>query len=501
MSRTRNSAWNVTTGLVYALASAAAIFFSTPLLLRWLGPERLGAFRTLTDWIGHLTFFELGLGGALLAALAARIGQNNHAAVARMLAAGLRAYFWVTFTQIVSGIALVVSLPYLITLNQLSNTELRTAGTVALLPIVLTPLLVFRALAESRQRGYLNWLLLTAQVLIMTGLSLLTARLGWGLIGQSVAFAAAQVPTLFALTWDGMRAYREAWKAAPDHTDQNVLGGLRKPTFIHGLTDRIGLLSDNIVIAWILGPTAVVPFFLTQQMAVLAQSQLRGLGQATWAGLAELSARGDDDSLRMRLLELTGMVSGLSLAVLIPIAAYNQSFVRIWVGRDFYAGDLVTGLACFNVMLWSIYTLWGWVLLGTGHIRHWVPYSIASTLVNVTVSVFGTFTLGVIGPMVGSAFGSLLVTSWALPRVLRFIFGISPWALWRAALVPFRWGLLYLSVIWVVASKIPPQGWLDLITWMGLWTAGGIILWWKLSLQSDERNEWRARLRRTLIFQ
>jgi O-antigen/teichoic acid export membrane protein len=498
MSRTRNSAWNVSAGIAYALASAVASLIAAPLLLRWLGTERLGAYRTLTDWIGYLTFFELGLSGALMATLAGRIGQGDRAAVTRMMATGLRAYRRVRLAQFGGALALVAAFPYLISLNHLTKGELRIAAAVAVLPLGFTPLLVFRALAEARQRGYLNWLLMTAQILVMTGLSLVAARAGWGLIGQGAAFAAAQIPTLLVLAWDGTRAYREAWKAAPDPADRNALWGLSWPTFIHGLTDRVGIVSDNIIIAWILGPAAVVPFFLTQQLISLAQSQLRGLGNATWAGLAELYARGDEARLRMRLLELTGMVSGLGLAVLMPIAAFNRFFVQLWVGREAYAGGAVTDLACFNALVWGIYALWGWMLLGTGHIRRWMPFAILSTLVNVVVSMIGTATIGVAGPLVGTTTGLLLVNSWALPRTLHQVFGIPPRMLWGAALAPLRWSLPYAAALWAVALYLPPKGWLGLVTLMSLGTVGGSALWWRLSLGSQERIEWQTRLRSVL---
>jgi O-antigen/teichoic acid export membrane protein len=499
MSRTRNSVWNWAGGLAYTLVVAAASLLATPLLLRWLGPERLGAYRALTDWIGYLTFFELGLGGALMAAFANRIGQGNRAAVMGMLTAGLRAYCRVTLAQLAGGMILVVALPHVISLDHLSQGELRAAGAIALLPVVFTPLLVFRVLVEACQHGYINWLLLTVQVLVMTGLSLLAAHRGGGLIGQSMAFAVAQILILLALAWGGARVYRGVWRAVPAQADRHALWGLSWPTFVHGVTDRIGLVSDNIVIAWILGPAAVVPFFLTQQLVALVQFQLRGLGQATWAGLAELYARGDEVRLRTRLVELTGVVSGLSLAALAPIGAYNRFFVHLWVGRDAYAGEAVTGLACFNVFLWAVYTLWGWVLLGTGHIKQWVPFAILATLVNVVVSVLGTAVLGLAGPLVGTTAGLVLITSWALPRVLHNTFRIPPWTLWRAALPPLRWGLPLVVILRVVAGYHRPSGWPELCAAVGLGAAAGLALWWRLSLGSEERLAWWARLRSVLV--
>ena len=501
MSRTRNSAWNLAAGLGYALASAGASLIATPLLLRWLGTERLGAYRALTDWIGYLMFFDVGLNGALMASFARRIGQSDGTGVRRMVVAGLRAYRRVALVQLVGGIALIIALPYLLSLSHLSDRELRIAVAVALLPFVFTPLLVFRALAEARQRGYINWLMATAQVLVTNGLLLFAARAGWGLAGQSMVFAVAQIPSLLVLAWDGLRAYHGVWKTISEQADRTTLWRLSWPTWIHALTDRVGLVSDNIVIAWMLGPAAVVPFFLTQQLALLAQGQLRGLSNATWAGLAELSALGDNIKLQARLVELTGMVSGLGLAILMPIAAYNRVFVHLWVGANSYAGDAITGLACLNAWLWAIFALWGWVILGAGHIRQWVPFAIFSTLVNIVISLIGTTMLGLIGPLLGTTAGLLLVTSWALPRTLHQIGGILPRALWRAALRPLLWSLPYGLSLWLAAKFVPPTNWINFPAMIGLGMIAGLILWWRLSLGRTERQQWQARFRNVLSLE
>ena len=176
------------------------------------------------------------------------------------------------------------------------------------------------------------------------------------------------------------------------------------------------MLSDNIVISLILGPAAVVPFWLTQKLASLAQNQFLSIGNSTWAGLVELHTRGETQKFQARLLELTGLVSGLSLAVLAPLAAYNKSFITLWVGETNYAGTAVTLLVCLNVWLWGILHLWGWVLQGTGHLTAWTPYALAFLSVNLAASIGGTYVVGLAGPLLGTAAGLLLVKSWAMPR-------------------------------------------------------------------------------------
>src|SRR5262245_50831799 len=206
------------------------------------------------------------MGGALMAAFAMKIGQEDSAGLSRMIGAGLRVYSTVMIGSLTGGIALVAAMPVVIPSKDLGSGELRISAAITLLTLLLTPLLVFRALADARQRSYIYWLLLSAQIVLITGLSLLMAWAGWGLIGQTLAWTVSQAPALLVLGWDCVRKYGGMWSVSSDRADRKVLWGLGRSTFAHMMADRIGLVSDNIVIAWILGPTALAPFFLTQQL-------------------------------------------------------------------------------------------------------------------------------------------------------------------------------------------------------------------------------------------
>ena len=154
----------------------------------------------------------------------------------------------------------------------------------------------------------------------------------------------------------------------------------------------------------------------------------------------------------------------------------------------------MTILACLNAVLWGIFALWGWALLGTGHIAWWVPFALLSTLVNVVVSVLGTVAFGLVGPLLGTTAGLGLVTSWALPRVLHRALAIPPRELWRAVLSPLRWGLAFAVVLQAVAAYYHPVDWFELIAVAGPSVAVGLVLWWRLSLGREDRSAWRARL-------
>lgn len=493
MSRTRRSAWGVASGLTFTAVTLVTGLVSTPWILHWLGAERFGTFKVLMDWIAYLALLDLGLSGSVVARLAPAVGRGDRGAVRALLAASLRLYLWLVAVMVAAGALLVFALPWVVPVEAITSREIRLAGLLLLAPLLLTPASVFRALAEARQRAYKVSLLLTVQAVLTTGLLVLTAWLGWGLVGQATATLLAQVPAAIVLARDGLREYGAVWRERPDPEAMRSVWSLNWPTFAFTLSSRFALHSDTVIVAWALGPVLVTPFILTQRLIAIGLTQLQGVGNATWAGLVELHSQGHDATFARRLAELTAMISGLGVIGLGLIAVFNADFIGRWVGSENFAGETVTILACVNAWALAIFSLWGWLLSGTGNIGRWVPYAMAFMAINVVVSVTGTLTLGLVGPLLGTLVGFLTVHAWGMPRVLRQLFGIGIGELWRPALVPLTWALPYVAVWWVIADRQGPLGWLSMLAQMAVCGAGGLALWWFLGLGPGGRTDWRHR--------
>jgi O-antigen/teichoic acid export membrane protein len=494
MNRVSRSAWSLSSGLFATLVSLCIGIFSTPLLLHWLGSERFGVYRVLVDWAGYIALLEFGLGGALAARLATAHGRRDERAIRGLIGAGLRLYGRLTLVMLAAGLMWIIALPRLINFRTVGTFELRAAAVTLLLLTTLTPLMVFRIVKESQQRGYIVSLLLTAQSVLTTALLLAFAWAGWGLIGQCLGTLVAQLFFLLALLWDGLRGNPGVLREPAAPSVSRDLWKLNWPTFLFNLSGRAGLLTDNIIVAGILGSTAVAPFYLTQRLATLALAQLQGIGNATWAGLVELHSQGREEVFRRRLLELTGVVSSLGLCVLGPLAAYNHHFVARWVSAGNFAGETVGVMACVNVWLWAVFSLWGWPISGTGNIARYAPYAVAAAAFNLAVSLAATATLGVIGPLLGTFSAFVLIQSWGMTKVLRQLFGLSPMELWRTALQPLWWAGAYAAGTWWWAHQHTPQSWTELLVEMALVEFVGIGLWWLVGCNAEARRTWVGRV-------
>jgi O-antigen/teichoic acid export membrane protein len=494
LSRTRRSAWNFGTAFVSTTVTVLLGFVGTPIIIRLLGVERFGAFRVLIDWLGNLALLDFGVSGSVSARLAPRIATGDQSGVFDILAAGLRTELKVTAAMFLGGLGLVVALPHLMHSRSFGATELRLSACILMIPAIWTPLSVFRGLLDARQQSYSINMLLTVQAMLTTCLLIAAAWAGWGLIGQAAGMALAALPLASLLLFRGLAEFRGVFTARPTQAALAEVRSLSLPTFIFSLTSRAALSSDNILIAWIVGPAAVAPFFLTQRLAQVVQSQLQGIGNATWAGMVELHAQGHSGRFCSRLMELTSLVSGIGLVVLIPVAAYNRNFMSLWVGSRQYANDWVTVLACLNAWIWSITSLWGWPISGAGYIAAWTPYAICFAVINIAISVVGTEFAGLAGPLIGTLSGFVLVHVWAMPRVLGQIFGRSLRSLWTPVLIHLIWAVPFGVVVWWMARNRAPVGWLMLAVESGLTALIGLSFCW-FGFAAGLRDELWTRLR------
>lgn len=498
ISRTRKSAWTFLSQLLFAMVTTTLAVVATPLLLRYLGEERFGAFRVMVDWVGYIALLDLGLSGGLIGCLGRAIARADRTAVHSIISASLRMFCRLSVGMLIAGLVLAAFAPRLVASQTLTSYEIRTATLIMVIPSLAVPLAVFRSLLECQQRGYILNCLLIVQSVGTVGLSLACAAAGWGLVGQAVGTVLGQLPLVAFLFLTGVRNYPGIWRICPDRQAVQQFRSLNWPTFWFTLSGRIAFFSDNILIGFLIGPAAVAPFYLTQRFAGLIQVQLQAVGNSTWAGLVELHTS-NAEAFKQRLVELTEMVSGLGLVCIGPIVAYNPHLLRLWVGNAGFAGDAVSTLACMNVWLSAICSLWGWPITGVGEIRRLLPYVVLSTVINVMASLLCTFKLGLIGPLLGTMIAFAAISSWAIPRVLQNVFGIDPKRLWFAALSPFAWALPNGLLWWWLARNHRPNNWAMLGVEIMAAATSFLVLWWIVQLSPAQRAVWHHRFR--LAFQ
>ena len=473
---------------------------ASPLLAEWLGAGPFGAVRTMSEATGLLTLLELGLSGALGPLMSRAIGLNNEADLQKAVVAGSRGYFRVSLWIIVVGVAVTpVIVWFAPDLSPAEVNDLRTAWVVGLgvfLPMSLLPL---RSVVEAEQRGYVINLLLTAQSLLMTGIALTLARSSWGITGQSIAIVASVWVFNLILATMVFRAHpgllKQCLAAPTDPETRKAMQGLSWPVLLINIFGRLSMLTDNLVIARALGEKKVTSLFFTQRLVVLGQLVLQGIGNATWAALADLHAKGELALFNRRLVELSRLVAVLAAVGLGPVIAYNHAFFRLWTnGNQIYEGDFVVVVASVNVFLVALQSLWCWCFTATGQVRRIVPMTVIGSTLNLTASIILVHYVGVVGPLLGTSLGLGLLGLWVLPLQLNKAFGTSPLELVKAALPSFLWAVVSASGLRWLTRFHQPESWLTLGLEMSIAALLSLAFSAAFLLSTEERSMWRTRL-------
>lgn len=497
--RTKRSIVNFGSIVAFQLLTMSIGIVCTPLLLKWLGDDRYGAFRAASDLTNYLNLLELGLSGSLMSLLAHAVGVGDSHYIYLTLVTGIKAYLKITLSIVLTGIGLGIFITHLVPVTDALVSDLQTGYWIGLLAILALPLSPFRLLADASQRSYFANIFLGLQSVVITSLSLLLAWLKWGISGQYLALILGTIVFQLIMCWDSIRRYPNLWSVWHDRKAQapieKQLWQLNKSTFILKLSGQLSLFTDNIIISYLLSPATVVPFFITQRLTALVQSQIQGIGNSSWAAMAELYAQEKYEQFNARTIELTRLVVIMSCALMTPIVAYNHYFVELWVGSDRFGGDGVTILAATNGLLLGILSLWGWLFAGTGQQAKLVRLNVISTIVNVLLSIICTRSFGIVGPLLGTFISFITINLWQLPLIMRSVFGTSVKSLFMAIVQPLLVGVPYGACVWVLAKNNPQWGWIGLAIGVSFTLIGYIFLAWCLVLNRTEQEAWIARFK------
>ena len=484
--------------LVFIAATMVTGFVITPWILHNLGASRFGLGRTLTESFGYMTLVAQGVTLAMVPPLGSAIGRGDRASLHRTLAAGFRVYLVAAIVFLLVGLALTPVLGRMLHVDAAARPELRAAWLICLACIPLTVLAPMKVLLDLAHKGYVSNLLMAVQGILAAALSVAFVWAGLGVVGLMLAMLITTLGYNVAVTRVALRLnpglIAETRAAKPTRQDWRALTALAGPTLLAMLGEKVGSLSDSIVLSIIRGTAAASTLFLTQRLANLGQLLLNGISSAIWPSLAEMHARGEHDGFNIRLVEITRLVAVMGVAGLAPVIAYNPHFIARWVGPANDGGRLVVLVASAIAILGGILQITAAALVTTGHVGRLAKAAAVSAVLNLIMSVFLTYRLGVIGPILGTLLTYLAIPIWYGPMQLRRVFGTSLRQLFRAAAVPIACGVPFTLGLIALADSHTPPNWFALLGEMAVAAIAFLIFAIAVILGPGDRELWRARL-------
>src|SRR4051794_5371419 len=401
---------------------------SVPLTLGYLGSERFGVWMTLSAIVALLGFTDLGLGNSLLNGVAHAAGREDRPLIRTNVSNGLAMLLGVA-----AGFGVLFAVAYRFIpwdgiFNVQSTAAIDEAGPAAaalvLCFLVSMPASAYPQVRLGLQQGYGNSGFVAAGNIAAVGLVFAAIQLQLGLPWLVLAVGGA--PVVATLVNGVALLWRAPWLRPRLHDVRRAIARtlLRVGLLflILQLAAAVAFTSNSIIIAAMLGPSAVAEYAVVSKLflipAVLVSLALAPL----WPAYREALSRGDIGWARRtfgRSLRLSVAVAASSSAVLV---VFGMPIISVWVGTSSVQPSFALILA---VGVWTtlaaVGTALSMFLNGAQVMRFLVITAVVMATANVVLSIALTARIGISGVVWGSVIAytlfMLIPSSVYLPRI------------------------------------------------------------------------------------
>ncbi len=444
----RNTVINSASGAI----NASLALVLTPFFLHQLGKEQYGVWLialvfTLTQGFG---LADLGLRQTGVRFIAGARGRNESHRINEAVSSLLLLF---TTLSVAFGLLLAVLAPWLVGAFGVDD-SLRHAATLTLL-LVAAQLPIdmvasaFQAVTEGYERyGLVRIALVGARLLWAIG-AIIVVLLDFGVVAIGIVSVGTAVLALAFSVGAARRSYPDL-RPAIAHISRAMLRDLATFGASFTLLRVAGVVfrqMDKIIIASVLGAAIVADYDIPYKVHAIAALVLSLPASALMPAAANLRSQHDEARLKELYLRGTRMAVGFGTPVTIAALVFTEPIIRSWVGDEFTYLTGPTRVFMIYPLLVAFHNVASSMLLGIGRMRELVTLGVATTIVNLIISLVLVQKHGLLGVIWGTQIGYAIV--WLPYLLISFrTFGVSVSSWWQQVLRPNLLG----PVIQVVIS-------------------------------------------------
>jgi O-antigen/teichoic acid export membrane protein len=469
-------------------------FSVTPIVIRGLGAELYGAWVMIQHTVGYLALSDLRAMGTLKFTLAVRQHRNDVEEKRRQIGASVLVWACMLPLILLAGVAIIFASPFFILTATKHTSVVRVAMAIAVLSFSLDRILSLPANVLRGVNMEYKAMGLNATVTALIGfLTALAIWCGLGLVGVA---AASMLGIMISSSVRFFVAKQVIpWFGAARPTKEEFLGFTKLSGWL--LLSSIGglLLSsgDVLLIGIILGPSSAAIYATTGAILRLIQEPVGQLLSSGAPGVADICGRRDwlrleNVRIEMHLIAITTLT-----VVGVCVIALNRSFLDLWVGKDFYDGNLTNLFLVLISFQKALLRVDGIVVDSMLEFRRKAFAMIIAGAVIVILGGSMVYALGIVGMAIGVflSLSSLLIY---LLTIIKHRTGADLKNYIKTILRPLITTALLFSLAFGLSQKLSLSSWFTLVATALILTLLTGIVMWVIGLNSEQRHKLAQRV-------
>ncbi len=430
--RHRRAALSAMASALAKVVSVGAALITLPMALHYLGAERFGMWVTISSLVAMLAFADLGISNGVLSAVAEAHGKGDDVEIRRLVSSSFLLLSSLALL-LVTGFTLAYAfVPWHSIFNVKGEIARAEAGPALAVFVVTFALVIPLAMVQRVQMGLQQgfnaslWQCLGSLIALLGVLLAVQfeAGLPWlvlALTGAPLFAAACNNLHFFGVVRPDLRPEFEAVSRAA----ASRVAATGAVFFVLQLAMAVVYSSDSLVIAQMLGASAVADYAIPEKLFSFISMALMMAFGPLWPAYGEAISRGDTDWV-VRTLKRSFLMAGFfaaSAGALLALVA--PWMIKLWVGDGFVVSiSLLISLAVWRTVEGIGYPL-GMFLNGAGILRFQVIAGCIMVAAVLALKPIFVAHLGVSGAPLSTALIYLTVTliplALLLPRMLRSV--------------------------------------------------------------------------------
>lgn len=403
---------NTITSLVFEIVSIICGFILPRLIMSSYGSSINGLVNSITQFIGIITFLELGVGKVVQSALYKPLADKDHDQISRVMVSAGRFFKRIAQIMLVYIICLAAIYPYI---SGHQYGWVYSATLIAAMSISSFAQYYFgivdRLLLTSDQRGYIQYTAQTITLILNTVACVILIKLGCSIHIVKLTTSLIFLVRPIYLSWYVRKHYdidykikyegepiKQKWNGMAQHIAYTVLND-----------------TDTIVLT-VLGTFSEVSIYAAYNLVVAGVKKLfTSMMNGVEAYLGNLWARQDEERLQ-KTFGLTEwivhtaviFVFGCTGFLIVPfIQCYTKGITDANYIQPLFAALIVMAHACHCLRL--PYNL---MIFAAGHYKETQNNYIIATIMNIVISVACVKQWGLVGVAIGTLVSMLYQTIW-----------------------------------------------------------------------------------------
>ena len=403
---------NTVTALIFQVTTILCGFILPRLILGAYGSEVNGLINSIFQFLGIISFLELGIGSVIQYSLYKPLANKDNNQISRVVVSGQK--FFSNLAMILAVYVVILIIIYPIIANQ-NFDFLYTATLIIVLSISSFAQYYFgiinRILLTADQKGYVSYNTQTVTLILNTIACFILIQAGAGihLVKLVTSLIYGLRPLVFyiyvhkhyninwKIQYEG-EPIKQKWNGIAQHISAVVLDG-----------------TDSIVLTVFASLKEVSIYSVYNSVTAGIKQLLLSMTNGIQSLLGELWAKQELDELKRffgwvewTLHTATILIFGIASVLILPfIQVYTDGITDINYIQPVFASLIIAAntVSCLSIP----YTI---MILAGGHYRQTQGNYIIATLLNIVISTFAVKSWGLVGVAIGTLIAMFYQTIW-----------------------------------------------------------------------------------------